>query len=324
MRRSLTRTVKLLATAGQRALVLLMLTSALIGAGCMPGSAASGQDQIAGLSVTGTLPGARAVDSSGEESLAAATPTSVSTRLAAPATVTPHATVTATRPPAPTFTPSPTPTPTPIGLCSQRMPGDDLLALVTHEYGISRDFAPPDLVLLSDYLPQSVTLGYPTQVRQVVVEPLVAMILDMRAAGLQPQIISGYRSYAAQTIARAKWSDLEPDRVGIISAPPGHSEHQLGTTLDFGSPELAQIVEQEDVEFHTYFYKTSEAQWLMENAHIYGFALSYTRESFALTGMYYEPWHYRYLGPEMAALLRARGLTLSEYLLEHEPPPCIP
>jgi D-alanyl-D-alanine carboxypeptidase len=204
------------------------------------------------------------------------------------------------------------------------MPANGLTALVTAEYGLSRAYVPPDLVSLSGYLPLTVTLGYPTQVREIVAEPLLEMINDMHVAGLKPTIISGYRSYDAQAIAWTKWQDKHPDRASIISAPPGHSEHQLGTTIDFGSPELPALVGDEEIEFHTDFYLTSEGAWLSEHAHKYGFVLSYPRETFELTGMYYEPWHYRYVGQEMAAMLQDQGMSLISYLISTQPPPCIP
>ena len=218
----------------------------------------------------------------------------------------------------------PTPTATPIGACSQRLPGDDLFTIVTQTYSLSRNFAPKDLVLLTDYLPMDVTLGYPTEIREVALDPLLAMINDMKAEGLQPQILSGYRSYSAQSIAWDKWNREEPERAAILSARPGYSEHQLGTALDFGSPSLPDIVEQPDIQFHTYFFKTPEGIWLLENAHRYGFTLSYTREASETTGFYYEPWHYRYVGPEMAAQLKEVGLTLTEHQLSTQPEPCIP
>lgn len=230
-----------------------------------------------------------------------------------------------TQPPPTPKPATPTPTATPIGPCSQRIPQpDNLLALVTLTYGLSPQAAPPDLVDLNDYLPVDVTLGYPTQLRVIVVEPLTRLLNDMQAAGLHPQIISGYRSYNQQAAAWAKWNREEPERAAILSAPPGHSEHQLGTTIDFGSPELPEVTGIENIQFHTYFYKTSEGAWLLENAHKYGFTLSYPLEAYELTGFYYEPWHYRYVGDEMAAFLHENGLSLTEYLLDNEPVPCIP
>ncbi len=233
-------------------------------------------------------------------------------------TNTPQPTATATA------TPSPTPTATPIGPCAARLPGDDLFTIVTQTYGLSRDYAPQDLALLTDFLPVDITLGYPTELRQVALGPLIQMIADMQNAGLQPWILSGYRSYSAQAISWEKWNREEPERAAILSARPGHSEHQLGTTLDFGSPELAEIVGIEDIEFHTYFYQTSEGIWLAENAHRYGFTLSYPRGAQELTGFFYEPWHFRYVGEEMATFLHESGTYLTEYQLINQPEPCIP
>jgi D-alanyl-D-alanine carboxypeptidase len=247
------------------------------------------------------------------------------TAVAAPETPTyvPTATLAPPTPvPTPTRTPTPIPSPTQAADCSRRIPADDLLTLVTMAYGLSRDYEPADLVSLADYLPQVVTLGYPTKLRQEAVAPLVEMVEAMLAAGLRPTIISGYRSYAAQAIAWNKWLEKEPERVSILSAPPGHSEHQLGTTVDFGTPELAEMLADPAVEFHTYFYKTAVGEWLAAHAHEYGFALSYPREAQELTGFFYEPWHFRYVGRDLAASLHVQGITLTQYLLDRFPPPC--
>ena len=251
------------------------------------------------------------------------TPVSKSAALPQPPTITPIPTQETATPIVPTEVP-PTRTATPIGVCRQRIPTDDLLTLVTQTYNLSRDYAPKDLVLLTDYLSMDVTLGYPSEIRKIALEPLLMMINDMKAEGLQPQILSGYRSYSGQSIAWNKWSKEQPERAAIISARPGHSEHQLGTVVDFGSPSLPEIVGEPDIEFHTYFFKTPEGIWLLENAHRYGFTLSYTREASEITGFFYEPWHYRYVGPEMAAQLKDVGLTLTEYQLSTQPEPCIP
>lgn len=264
---------------------------------------------------------AETIPASMPEETAAAVPAAATTSGIAEATSTILPPATAT--PAPTEAATPVPTATPIALCSMRMP-QDLLMAVTLTYGLSREYEPPDLVPLADELPMQVTLGYPSEIRAVAFHPLVEMIEDMQAEGLRPQIISAYRSYAAQAIAWTKWNELYPERAAIISAPPGFSEHQLGTVVDFGSPELAEIVGEEDIEFHTYFYKTSEGAWLAENAHRYGFTLSFPAAASEATGFYYEPWHFRYVGTEMAALLREQGRSLTEYQLAIQPEPCIP
>lgn len=223
-----------------------------------------------------------------------------------------------------TSTATATPTSTPIGPCGSRLPNEDLLTIVTLTYGISREYVPDDLIPLAEKLPMSVTMGFPSEIRSPAFEPLVAMVEAMQAQGLRPQVLSAYRSYAAQAIAWDKWNELYPEHAHIISAPPGYSEHQLGTVVDFGSPELAGIVGQEDIEFHTYFYKTSEGAWLAENAHLYGFTLSFPADASEVSGFYYEPWHYRYVGPEMATFLHEQEVSLIEYQLANHGDPCLP
>jgi D-alanyl-D-alanine carboxypeptidase len=93
------------------------------------------------------------------------------------------------------------------------------------------------------------------------------------------------------------------------SARPGHSEHQLGTTIDVTS--LGAGLPWLMWDWGT----TSAGRWMRLNAWRYGFVMSYpAKGSPARTCYRYEPWHFRYVGKEMAAAVRASGLTLREYL----------
>jgi len=92
------------------------------------------------------------------------------------------------------------------------------------------------------------------------------------------------------------------------SARPGHSEHQLGTTFDFTSLGGRPPWEYAD------WAATPAGGWMAANAWRYGFVMSYPRNSFARVCYDYEPWHYRYLGRQAAAEVRASGLTLREWL----------
>ena len=266
---------------------------------------------------------------------APATPTGLPTQTPSPTVMTATPSRTATTTPSPSAT-VPTITVTRAGGvpvqplataagCRDRMPAeDDLLAIVTKRFGISSSYIPPGLVPLSDYFDQPITRGYPTLVREIIVPPLIEMVTEMEADGLEPFIISGYRDFYTQSVAYEKWSRAYPDRADLLSARPGHSEHQLGTTVDFGSYNLAEFLEEEekDLEFHTYFYKTAEGEWLIENAHRFGFSLSYPREAQGVTGFYYEPWHYRYVGVEMATRLWESGLSLTEHQIATQGDPC--
>ena len=263
---------------------------------------------------------------SAERETATATPTR-----AAPATPTPIYTAaptvthTPTATESPTLTPTPSPTATPLSPCVQRQPpGDDLLALVNREYGLSRAYKPGDLVPLADHFPPDVTLGYPTQVREIIINPLSQLVDAMVADGLSPQIVSGFRDYAAQAIAREKWVEQYPEWAHNLTAPPGHSEHQLGTTVDFTSPDLPEIVGEEFIQFHPAFARTDEGAWLARYAPQFGFTMSYPADHMEETAFWYEPWHFRYVGVDLATRLHVQDLTLSEYLLDTRGPPCIP
>ncbi|HZD10607.1 MAG TPA: M15 family metallopeptidase [Candidatus Binatia bacterium] len=196
------------------------------------------------------------------------------------------------------------------------------MTLVSRDFGLSRDYEPQDLVPISDYFGVGVTLGYPTYVREAIIEPLQKIIETMQVAGYSPQIVSGYRSYSAQTLALQKWLEQYPDWARNLSAPPGHSEHQLGTTVDFGSPELKDMLGEDYVQFHPAFARTAVGQWLSKHATEFGFTLSYPEDAFERTGFYYEPWHYRYVGEDLAEALEAEQLTISEFLEREQPEPC--
>ncbi len=297
------------------ALLFTSLLVAILLAGC----AGQAQGELSSTS-TATVQSQAAAPTASPA--AAATATATKKAAVSPPTPTPLPTSTL-QAPEPTLTPTVTPT---LGPCDARLAAEDegLLTLVSRTYGLSRDYVPADLVPLSNYFPNSVTLGYPTEVREIIIEPLREIIEAMQAEGLNPQIISGYRGYAAQSLALQKWLEQYPDWATHLSAPPGHSEHQLGTTVDFGSPELAEMVGEEFIQFHPAFDSTSEGRWLAQHAHDYGWTMSYPAGAFERTEFYYEPWHFRYVGRELAQQLFEQELTISEHLLQLQPEPCIP
>ena len=100
-----------------------------------------------------------------------------------------------------------------------------------------------------------------------------------------------------------------------MSAAPGHSQHQLGTAVDFTNSVAAYQVQ-------PVFGQTSAAWWLQNHATRYGFVLSYPPGKDE-TGYRFEPWHYRYIGVENAGRLHESGLSLQEFLVrEHVLPDC--
>ena len=95
------------------------------------------------------------------------------------------------------------------------------------------------------------------------------------------------KSFAAQT---ARWGDQ--DTANRYSARPGHSQHQLGTTIDFTTDFRA-------------FRTNGFADWLRLHAHEFGFVLPYTVAASDRTGYVDEPWHARWLGRGLASLLQS-------------------
>lgn len=100
-------------------------------------------------------------------------------------------------------------------------------------------------------------------------------------------------------------AEAEAEAATVV-ARPGTSEHQLGLAVDIVDTQLNSLVEaQENLEGQ---------QWLMENCWKYGFILRYPKGTTDVTGIIYEPWHYRYVGHELAAELHELGITLEEYI----------
>ena len=288
-----------------------------------------------------TAPRATGQQDSGAPSPASATPvpptetlTPAPTATLAPASsplATPNLLPSSTAAAAPAPLESPTPTTWPtvtrqvlpaevaagLSPCPQRVVSDDWLIVVTQQFGLPESYSPPDLVSLADYFSSAVTVGIESTVRAGLIDPLQQLIAAMHAAGLEPSILSGYRSYSEQYLAWKWWNSQYPERVAIMSARAGHSEHQLGTTVDFGSPALNHL-------FHVDFAGTPEGEWLAANAHLYGFTMSYPVDAYAVTGFKYEPWHYRYVGVELSTELHTTGQILTAWQLANLPPPCIP
>ena len=91
-----------------------------------------------------------------------------------------------------------------------------------------------------------------------------------------------------------------------VVAIPGTSEHQLGLALD--------IIDNRNWNLDETQAEMPTQQWLMENSWRYGWILRYPNEKSAITGIIYEPWHYRYVGREVAAEIHELGVCLEEYL----------
>lgn len=166
------------------------------------------------------------------------------------------------------------------------------------------DYAPTDLVELSE-----IGLNTKIKVREFVLADLSRLLSDAKDAGNPLDIQSAYRSYAYQKSTFNYWVDTVGEQEALLtSARAGHSEHQLGTTVDFKS--LADKPAWEYKDWAT----TKAGKWLKEHAHLYGFVMSYPKDKKSETCYSYEPWHYRYIGIDYATAAYNSGLTPREWL----------
>ena len=111
---------------------------------------------------------------------------------------------------------------------------------------------------------------------------------------------------AGRAVQRATRYGLRLREAITFSARPGHSEHQLGLTIDF--------VAVGDTGLTSNWEATPTGAWMAQNAWKYGWLMSYPKGKKALTCYSYEPWHYRYVGRDLAEKIHDSGLTTREYL----------
>ncbi|MCC7367662.1 MAG: M15 family metallopeptidase [Chloroflexi bacterium] len=181
-----------------------------------------------------------------------------------------------------------------------------LLLPVTRQRGLPDGYEPPDLTYYGGRL-----------VRALIKPDLVAMVEAAGRDNVELAAISAYRSPDEQALAfesavwRAVARERTPEGTPIdraeaesrsarFVAPPGHSQHQLGTAVDFSSWE-------NNYALNPRFAETQAGLWLEQHAWEYGFVLPYPRDGEARSGYAYEAWHYRWIGRDLAAVLQRDG-----------------
>jgi len=164
--------------------------------------------------------------------------------------------------------------------------------------------------LPSDYEPDDLTEVGSSGIymRKEAAENMYQMVLAAQSDGLKINLVSGYRSYDYQVDLYARHvrerGKAEADRV---SARAGHSEHQTGLAMDLSN----------DWSLEKYFEDTELFKWLSENDYKYGFILRYPKDKEYITGYDYEPWHYRYVGVEVATVIHNENITYEEYVMKY-------
>lgn len=174
----------------------------------------------------------------------------------------------------------------------------------------------PTNALPEDFSVELVELENGMEVDKRIYDDLNAMLIACWADGLEPQVCSAYRTAATQTrLYNNKVSRLRAQGYSRSNAKteaarwvalPDTSEHQTGMALDLVSADYPNLDMKQA--------NTPEQKWLMEHCWDYGFILRYPADKTKVTGIGYEPWHYRYVGKEAAAAIHKTGDCFEEYL----------
>jgi D-alanyl-D-alanine carboxypeptidase len=166
------------------------------------------------------------------------------------------------------------------------------------------NYVPPDLVALRADIPNP--YGYP--LRQEAADALASMA-DAATAEIGQQLVaqSGYREYGVQEIVYNRYvGQVGTDGADRTSARPGFSEHQTGMAIDILAAGSGCSLD------GPCFGDTTAGQWLAANAYRFGYLLRYPADKTAVTGYEYEPWHFRYIGVDLATQMHDQGVTTLE------------
>lgn len=160
--------------------------------------------------------------------------------------------------------------------------------------------------------------GTEQSVDKRIYEPLIAMIGDMKDQGLSPIVCSGYRTLDKQeklfnrkVLSFVKAGHTKEESYNLARQTisiPGSGEHCLGLAVDFYTRRYHKL--------ERAFEDTPESKWLVEHAQDYGFVMRYGENKTDITGIQYEPWHYRYVGVEAANYMKDNELSLEEFYIE--------
>jgi len=188
--------------------------------------------------------------------------------------------------------------------------GDWASVVLDTHYRLTSGYVPPDLVSV-----RGAHVGGSGLVRSVLIADLAEMAAAARSDGVRLDVQSAFRTTGQQSSSFHKWvKKLGYKRALATSARPGHSEHQLGTAIDFrthGEPAPWNVRK---------WATSATAKWLARNAWRYGFMLSYPDGTQRTTCYDYEPWHYRYFGRDVASEMHSSGKAPRVWLLTSPTP----
>lgn len=176
---------------------------------------------------------------------------------------------------------------------------DCILVLVNKNNQLNKDYIPSDLELLNTHY--AYENKYMRKEAKEMFEKLSQDAIDL---GYRIVATSTYRDYDYQEKLFQEYKKEKGEEYALeCSAKAGHSEHQTGLAVDVAGSN----------DDYDDFEKSIEFSWMKENAHKYGFILRYPKGKEKITGFKYEPWHYRYVGTEVAHIIYEENITLEEY-----------
>ena len=200
-----------------------------------------------------------------------------------------------------TPTPSPSPSPTFDRAAESLTDPNSLWVIVDKRAPLApRSYVPPDLAAVP------VPHTNAPRLRRVAASAVVRMFAAARRAGIALASNSAYRSFDSQTAVYDQ--DLHAHGLAAadtLTARPGYSEHQTGLAIDIGAVSGR-------CSLSACFASTREGRWLASNAWRFGFVLRYPKGYTAITGYDFEPWHYRYVGAQLATELHRSGTATLE------------
>lgn len=177
-----------------------------------------------------------------------------------------------------------------------------LLMLVNKYNYVNNEFKPDDLVKLEKYAVNNMYLN------KTCMEAFLDLASNALLEGYNIRAISTYRTYDYQNNLYNNYVKKDGvDKADTYSARPGFSEHHTGLAIDIDNIKTSYVN----------FENTNEFKWMQENAYKYGFILRYPSDKVDITGYIYEPWHYRYVGIEIAKIIKENNITFEEYYYEY-------
>lgn len=186
----------------------------------------------------------------------------------------------------------------------------DYTILINKDNLLDKFYIPSDLVVTDNNENNFHKYEDPTlkpAVSSFVFSYFLEMQKEALKAGYKIIIDSGYRSYNYQQViwdVNVKKYGLDATRKKV--AIPGSSEHQSGLAFD-----IAYIIDEKYCDEVN--ENQDETKWLFDNCYRFGFILRYPKGKEDITGYQYEPWHYRFVGLELAKYIYENNLTLEEY-----------